>query len=1847
MSSLSSSSFTSPDDDEAYCSTVKIEVQTEYPKQREIKQSEIGDKKPVLSNKTDFSIRGFDHTSDIKLPELTGKRVLDYLKWSDNVIGKLEQLNVQRFVLWDEQKCYDDALAQDDGVHTQSAVMRVYQTIHSKLAASLKQATKAQLGQPFFKRLEKLQNDQETLYIGGQRPTPPFITGNAYLLWKAIKDQLNRRSESEIQQYVDRLYGLSYKPGTDPMVLRQNFDELVEQLTILGYDFTNRRAKLAWMQYIPKELSGIKQYFQAKGSFTIDEICDALYRHFVENPAAKGPKTKAEQPTGSVNALAETPGPKGQGKPDKKGDKKGENKPGNPNPSGKPTDGPKKFEKKHCTHCKVDTHNTDRCLKKKNEELEAKLEKVMKMLETHQIPTEDLNACFEVTGLTDSTSESGQIFMAIEATDPPPCVEHQTGMIILDSGVTRHHLRVQLEAPTEDLDSIFEINGSFEYEDSADSIFTATEHTEDLGSLSHAEVDKNKWTADSGAQRNVTPFLDVLINVTKLDTPVLLGSANGTIMKATHKGSVRISRHRVLHDVLYLPQAKKNLLSEGSLVKGGSYIYKDAEYMYLMRKPLKLAREDYFLRIKRNPDNSFYEFTRKVDNKGRDRTDLDEPKTKILQYAAAPRPKPKPSDDNGPPVPPENPPVVRRTIPKKIRPQPAPSGSVNSVFSVEEVKEWLLLLSEVIPGELSSLSTTPLSTVELLHRRLGHVGHNAMLRLARTKKIHVPEREIHNFFKTGKPPCCFDKLSTRKPVRRVKDPTYKATRIAQIMHGDLVGPISLIDRENMVHKKCNTFNNESYVHTSVDEAADFLFADPCTTKDKAREYLKANILYVENKTGLRYQSVRHDRAKDYLNQDMDDFCKLKGISQAPTPAYSPALNGLVERANRTIFDIARPLLLQSNAHPKLWGEAARHAAFIHNITPSSRLDGATPYERLFNYHFDPEDLKTFGCDAHVMYPPPLQAKTQKKTWDGIYLGFDKDQSLHRILKLDSHKVSYEKHVVFAETSFQHMARLLKQSPNKNVSPYNTRQNVMENGRVSPTDTSPQTTLLTDNRYRFLSGDLDDDDEEAEDSDPYFQVNSSRSDDAGSIPPSANLPSDPHSMGERKSPSDDDCTHASTQDSSQSNAYDVEDYTNIESSAGNVAFYESPTISQDKPQTDRPSQPAIRKESQRSQKNSKNPQNIPADSSKTQGSKEPPTKPKIRELGKTELNNLKWQNQLHNHWNKEYAPSSAQTRASSRRQSMISSAQATATSSLDPIGSGSTEIQTDADDSKTEELSFIEQLCQAFENAPNFRSQPSEHILQVVEQLLALAHQGSDPQSRREALKSAFAKEWMAAEKVEVGTLDDMGTFEVVRLPAGAKALPSHMVYKTKKNSDGSIAKHKARLVAGGHRQVYGRDYDETFSPTPKMRSLKLVVALAGHFDLELHQLDYTAAFTHADIGGKDVYIRPPEGWQSADKDIVWKLVKSLYGLKQAGRNWNQAVDALYRSLGYKPLIKDPCIYVKVSRTGKPLILPLYVDDCIPAFHIDDKAEWGEIKAKIFSTFKGSDLGECEWILNMKIIRDRKNRTIILSQEQYTKDLLSRFDMLDSKPDILPHLSEPIQMKASDTEEGVPLNPDDHQTYRSIIGALLYLANLTRIDICFQVNRLSQFCHAPRMHHLIAAKRVLRYLAGTCSLSLIFRGSHQETLEIHAYSDADWATDHTARKSVSGNLIQVSGNLISWTSKKQTLTAQSTMEAELIAANESVRDILWFQDWIEEIYGYRPESTIFCDNTSTITSSTSDKDHQRTRHIDIRYHMIKDHIKNGNTKIEYVNTEDQLADMLTKPLQKDSFLRFRDLFLVKT
>ena len=381
--------------------------------------------------------------------------------------------------------------------------------------------------------------------------------------------------------------------------------------------------------------------------------------------------------------------------------------------------------------------------------------------------------------------------------------------------------------------------------------------------------------------------------------------------------------------------------------------------------------------------------------------------------------------------------------------------------------------------------------------------------------------------------------------------------------------------------------------------------------------------------------------------------------------------------------------------------------------------------------------------------------------------------------------------------------------------------------------------------------------------------------------------------------------------------------------------------------------------------------------------------------------------------------------------------------------------------------------------------------------------------------------------------------------------------------------------------------------------------------------------------------------------MVCKLIKSIYGLKQASRNWNQEIDSFMGTINYTPLISDPCVYIKRTHSDRLIILSLYVDDTIAAYNKMDKRVWERDKESIAAHYAIKDLGECEWILNMKVTRDRAHRMMTLSQEAYIDRIIHEFNMdnlkLSSTPASIGDLYLPI-----DGTDPQLLDKQQVIKYQSMVGALLYAANITRIDITFIVGQLCRYTSNPCIHHMHAATRVFRYLSGTKKASLIFglqSNNDYKLFNITAYSDANWGSDQQSGKSVSGGLIKFNGDIISWYSKRQKSVAQSSAESEYMALAEAVKETLWYRSWIYEIFDLRICSTIKCDNTAAMQLSKNDSIHNRSKHINIRYHLIRDNIRKNRINIVWVSTHEQEADILTKALGPKLFIEQFDRLLL--
>ena len=378
----------------------------------------------------------------------------------------------------------------------------------------------------------------------------------------------------------------------------------------------------------------------------------------------------------------------------------------------------------------------------------------------------------------------------------------------------------------------------------------------------------------------------------------------------------------------------------------------------------------------------------------------------------------------------------------------------------------------------------------------------------------------------------------------------------------------------------------------------------------------------------------------------------------------------------------------------------------------------------------------------------------------------------------------------------------------------------------------------------------------------------------------------------------------------------------------------------------------------------------------------------------------------------------------------------------------------------------------------------------------------EPRTVHETLNSEQSSQWREAMESEYSSLLKNDTWDLVPPPEGKNIVGSQWVLKVKHDENGSVNRFKARLVAQGYSQVKGVDYDEVFSPVARNTSVRSLLALANAHDLEIHQMDVKTAFLNGSLDC-EIYMSQPEGFVDPGRpNHVYKLKKSIYGLKQSARCWNTTLDEYLKSVGYHKSNADGYIYVKSVKEANDrisfVILGVYVDDTIPV--LNNPALLKAEKAALCERFEMVDLGEIHYLLGMSIKRDRECRTLTISQSNYVEKVLRKFGMENCKP-----VSTPLEPGRKFQQLSQDDEPFDVQTYQQAIGCLNYISKVTRPDIAAAVGVLSQYMSRPSKDHWIGVKRVLRYLKGTLMYGLKF-SAHEEEPELLGYSDADWEGD---------------------------------------------------------------------------------------------------------------------------------------------
>jgi len=549
----------------------------------------------------------------------------------------------------------------------------------------------------------------------------------------------------------------------------------------------------------------------------------------------------------------------------------------------------------------------------------------------------------------------------------------------------------------------------------------------------------------------------------------------------------------------------------------------------------------------------------------------------------------------------------------------------------------------------------------------------------------------------------------------------------------------------------------------------------------------------------------------------------------------------------------------------------------------------------------------------------------------------------------------------------------------------------------------------------------------------------------------------------------------------------------------------------------------------------------------------------------------------------------------------------------------------------------------------FRQADSEIIMNAITAGIASLSDRT-PNTLQEALKSKDAKEWKAARQKEFDSCTQLKVWEEISrssLPKGTNILPCKDVFKIKVDELGNISQFKARFTPKGFRQRPGIDYKETFARTAMYKTERVALSLAARFDSELIQFDVPTAFLNADLE-EEVFMEMPKGFGKDDK--VCLLKKSQYGLKQAPRNWDKLIHGfITNDMDWKATVSDPSFYYKRSRTGRLMLLYRFVDDMQAQHHRDDTAEFAESSGKLIERFNIKKMDTATWMLGMRITRDRSARTIKLDQELYITKALERFGLAQCKVANSPE----VPGAANDTTSAALDKPADRQRFMEITGTLMYAAISSRPDIAHAVHYLAANMIAPTARHMLAAERVLRYLAGTKTIGLVFgarngdavgdsRGNGtQVKIDVCAFADADWANNKGDRKSISGWVAKLNGDPVSWSSKKQRVVALSTCEAELYAEAAAIQEVLWLRGLLAELgLNCATGSTVFGDNQSTIAVSKNGVKGERTKHVDVKYHFVTETVESGKVKLQWVPSAQQQADIFTKALASPIFLQLR-------
>ncbi|KAE9281523.1 hypothetical protein PR003_g27655 [Phytophthora rubi] len=500
-----------------------------------------------------------------------------------------------------------------------------------------------------------------------------------------------------------------------------------------------------------------------------------------------------------------------------------------------------------------------------------------------------------------------------------------------------------------------------------------------------------------------------------------------------------------------------------------------------------------------------------------------------------------------------------------------------------------------------------------------------------------------------------------------------------------------------------------------------------------------------------------------------------------------------------------------------------------------------------------------------------------------------------------------------------------------------------------------------------------------------------------------------------------------------------------------------------------------------------------------------------------------------------------------------------------------------------------------------------------------------PRNRREMMRSKWREFFLTAELEEMAALKAKGAIEEIpadEMPADAKAVNTMWVYAFKSDHQGYIIRFKARVVALGNYQRPGIDFIDTFAPVARMSSFRLLLAIAAELGLDVYGGDINTAYLNARLEIRQ-YLRSIEGYPCMVNGHVYIVLNALYGLRQSGREWNTEINKWFTDHGYLRSLTEPCLYYRFE--GETIVYVL--DDILVATNNE------EFKTQLFQELNDAygikDQGLLTSYLGVEV--DQTPEAITIRQGKYAREILAKLGYEQAHS-----VGNPMEVNARLAPLGSDEDADTSFPYREAVGMLMYLATSTRPDLAFALGQLSRFVAKPSSKHVGTLKRVLRYLAGTLDYGITYKRAKKVSDEVvlNGYCDSDWANDPEQRKSTTGFVFTLAGGVVAWMSRRQSIIALSTAEAEYVASCEAAMEVIAESNILQEILPLRSvKLRIGIDNQAAFVMATNPTYSRRTRHIELRWHFVRDQVEKGAIELHKVKGETNPADTFTKPLDK--------------